>query len=202
MRIKTGIATLVLAVSMSQAARADKLPEQTAEYSATRSIEAKGHKMQQKIHASKGRERTETEIGGMPMITILRPDKKLVWMVIPQLSMYRAMSMDDSKGNPAAPPEGVEITALGKETVSGVETTQYRMLEKTDSGQTIERGLIWLSADGILMKMEAWAGDGSEKAQVRLILTDLKRGRQDPSLFELPEGVREAPPGLAKMFGR
>ena len=182
------------------------------EYSADRvmSGEQGGQSMQMntRVYYAKGKERDETEVHGRSMTTIMRHDKKLAWMVMPDQKMYMEMSYADQAQycnwpcvniEKAKMGEGRGYTTLGREVVSGVETTKYRLVCVDKKGENIE-GIFWVAADGVVMKMDFTATGQRGKSHIVVELRNLKLARQDPGLFEIPKGyskmsMQGMPPG-------
>jgi hypothetical protein len=92
----------------------------------------------------------------------------------------------------------VDITQVGAESVAGQSATKYKMVMKDGSGG----GFIWITSDGIPIKMDMLSKSRGEKTRMTLTLTNLKIGAQDPQLFEVPDGYTAMPKlGGAGGFG-
>ncbi|MBI5180223.1 MAG: hypothetical protein HZA05_02320, partial [Nitrospirae bacterium] len=63
---------------------AEKYQEAKAEYSADEYMEAEQVSMKAKVFHTAGKERREQDMGGMQQIQIIRRDKNLTWMLMPQ----------------------------------------------------------------------------------------------------------------------
>lgn len=170
------------------------------EYSAERVISSeqggKSMQMNARVYYAKGKERDEIEAQGRNMIMIMRHDKKLAWMLVPEQKMYMEMSYADQAQycnwpcaniEKAKLAEGKGYTTLGQETVNGVETTKYKMVCIDKKNQTIE-GQFWVAANGVVIKMDftATAKDGKPQHAV-IELRDMKIAEQSPALFEIPK---------------
>lgn len=191
MRLRRLIAGLGLAVIGAGSAGAAGLPASKVEYSATRVVESEQGSFSGKVHHSAGKERAEMDMGGMKMITIVRPDKQLVWTLMPNEKMYMEMDMRAAQqsGMHSDPTQDVTITELGKETVEGHATTKYKMVMKDNSAA----GFVWLTKDNIPVQMEMLSGQGGEKTRVKISLKDLQLGKQSGALFEVPGGYQKMP---------
>jgi hypothetical protein len=64
---------------------------------------------------------------------------------------------------------------------------------------------MWSTDQGVVVKIDALAADGDTKERLKMDLTELKMGPQDPQLFEIPAGysamnmagmMRGAMPGM------
>jgi hypothetical protein len=83
----------------------------------------------------------------------------------------------------------VDITEVGKETLDGHATTKYKLLMKDGSAG----GFIWITGEGIPVKMDMLSKSGGEKTRVTMTLSNLKVGAQDPQLFEVPADYSAMP---------
>jgi hypothetical protein len=83
----------------------------------------------------------------------------------------------------------VTIEQVGAESVEGHDATKYKMLMKDGSGG----GFIWITQDGIPVKMDFLARNGRDKTRMTVTLTNLTIGAQDPALFEPPADYKAMP---------
>lgn len=58
------------------------------------------------------------------------------------------------------------------------------------NGENLD-GFLWTTPDGITMKIDAVARGKGEKARMKMTMKNLKIGKQDPALFEIPVGYRK-----------
>jgi hypothetical protein len=191
-----------IGVSAADAGPSTSLPQ--VEYSADRVIsgEQGGKSMQlnTRVYYAKGKERDETEAHGQGMTMIMRHDKKLAWILMPDQKMYMETSYADQAQycnwpcvniEKAKMGEGKGYTTLGKEVVNGVETTKYKVVCVDKKGDTIE-GTFWVASNGVVIKMDFTTTGKSGKSQHGVIeLRNLKIAGQDPGLFEIPKGYRK-----------
>ena len=171
------------------------------EYSANRVIsgEQGGQSMQMnaRVYYAMGKERDEIETHGRSMTMIMRHDEKLSWMLMPDQKMYMEMSYADQAQycnwpcvniEKAKMGEGKGYTTLGKEVVSGIETTKYKVVCVDKKGETIE-GTFWVAANGVVIKMDFTTTAKGGKPQHAVIeLRNVKFTAQDPAVFEIPKG--------------
>ncbi len=179
---------------------AGTLPVPTVEYSADRLVETASGSFTGKVYATRDKQRAETNMGSMQSVMILRQDKKVGYMLMPAQHMYRQMDLSNAqKQSGTQPQDQVEITEVGSDTIAGQSTTQYKMIMKDGTAG----GFIWVTKDGIPVKMDAVSRDGKEKTRMTMTLTNLKIGPQDPSLFEVPGGYTAMPDfgGMGNMMG-
>jgi hypothetical protein len=177
-------------------AQAGSLPVPTVEYSADRVIETEKGTFGGRIYAARDKERIEMSMQGMETVTILRRDRGVAWMLIPAQRMYQELDFAQAaEQSGAQPSDQVDITEVGSETIEGLSATKYKMLMKDGSGG----GFIWITADGIPVKMDLLGRSGRDKTRMTVTLKNLVTGPQDASLFELPDGYSGMP--SFKAFG-
>ena len=176
----------VMTLGLNGAAFAADGPK--VEYTADSSMETAQGAMKGRVYSAPGKERREMNQGGQKMITIMRQDKKAVWMLMPEQKMY----METTMGKGDSRPEDmsgykIEQTVVGPETVNGVSTTKSKVIMTDGKGMKMG-GFMWHTADKIAVKTDVIAMDKSNKARIKMDLTNLKVGKQDPALFEIPAG--------------
>jgi Domain of unknown function (DUF4412) len=177
-------------VAFAGEARAVTLSAPTVEYSADRIIESEAGEMQGKVYSAKDRERTEMQMQDMQTVMIIRRDKQLGWMLMPMQKMYSQVDFAQAQQQSgAAPNEQVEITEVGSETIEGHTATKYKMLMKDGSAG----GFIWITTDGIPVKMDMLSKSGRDKSRITMTLKNIQIGAQDPQLFEIPAGYTAMP---------
>jgi hypothetical protein len=83
----------------------------------------------------------------------------------------------------------VEQTTVGPDTVNGVKTTKSKIImkEKKPNGSKMG-GFWWMTKDNIMMKLDVISVDKGRKDRMKMELDNLKIGKQDASLFEVPSG--------------
>lgn len=174
----------------SSVAQAASLPAPSVEYSADRTMETSAGTFTGKVYVAKDKERSETNMGGMQSVMILRRDKQLGWMIMPMQKMYQTLDFAKAQAQSGAAPDNqVEITEVGTESLEGLRATKYKMLMKDGSAG----GFIWMTEHGIPVKMDMLSKDGGEKTRMTITLKNLKIGPQDAQLFELPSGLAAMP---------
>lgn len=176
---------------------AASLPIPTVEYSADRVVESPAGTMEGKVYSALGKERSENNAGGMQSIMILRHDKQLGWMLMPAQKMYQQLDFAKAQRQAGATPaEQVEITEAGSEPIDGNDTTKYKLRMKDGSAG----GFIWITNQGIAVKMDLLSKSDGEKTRITMTLKNLQIGSQDPQLFELPADY-SAMPGMGGALG-
>ena len=190
------VSTLCL-VAFAATANGAGLPVPTVEYSADRVMETEAGTFEGKVYAAKDKERSETSMRGMTSVMILRRDKQLGYMLMPTQKMYQQMDFAKAQQQGGAqPPDQMEITEVGSDTIEGQPTTKYKLIMKDGSAG----GFMWFTKDGIMMKMDTVVKNGRDKSRMTITLKNLKIGSQDASLFEVPSGY-SAMPSFGGGFG-
>lgn len=151
--------------------------------------------MSGKIYISDDKMRTEFS----EMISIVRVDKKVVWMLMPEEKMYMEtvfqMSPKHQIPKAEASPDEVERVFIGKETVNGYATDKYRVTVK---GHKEGSHYVWISTDlGLPLPVKSAALDGSWWQEYR----NIKVGSPNASLFEIPSGYQKVDMPIGIMGG-
>ena len=163
---------------------AAKMQEPKVDYSADSTMEAEGGMtMKSRVYHSPGKQRIEMG-GAGGSVSIIRRDKKVMWQLMGNMYMEMSLNRPDSQ-NPQD--MDVEQTAVGEETVNGVKTTKYKVIATKKDGKKFG-GFFWTTKDGITVKMDLLSKEGDKKFRMSQELTNLKIGKQDPKLFEIPPG--------------
>ncbi len=160
------------------------------EYSADQTISGEGQTFQSKIFRAREKQRMEMSAGGTGQVFITRLDKKVSWVLMPEQRMYTELSLGQAQQN--APNDlrecAMETTKAGAETVNGYATTRYNMKATCPDG-TRYSGSIWATKDDIPVKTDATLqGASGAGRRVVIELRNLKIGKQDPALFDIPQG--------------
>ena len=175
------LASALLVPAMSFAAPP---PEPKVEYSADSTMEIEGGMtMKSRVYHAPGKQRME--MGGEGgNVTIMRKDKKVIWMLMGNMYMETPMNQSDSQD-----PSDMDVqqTAVGDETVNGIKTTKSKVIMTKKDGSKFG-GFFWTTKDGITVKMDLLSKEGDKKMRMSSELTNLKIGKQDPKLFEIPPG--------------
>ena len=181
-------AWLAAIVFLPGAAFAAGFSQPTVEYSADRVMGTDGQTMSGKVFSAPGKERMELE--SAQVVTIMRLDKKLMWTLMPSDKKYMENNFSEQQGKRGKGDYrecDVKQTDAGKETVNGFPTRKMTM-EISCPGDDKQTGTIWLTKENILMRMEASKAGAPKKDVIRIELKNLKIGKQDAALFEIPAG--------------
>ena len=178
------LASALLVPAMSVAAPP---PEPKVEYSADSTMEMEGGMtMKSRVYYSPGKQRTEMG-GAEGNITIMRRDKKVMWILMGNMYMESPMGKSDSH-DPLD--MDVQMTTVGEETINGIKTTKSKVIMTKKDGSKFG-GFFWTTKDGITVKMDLLSKEGDKKMRMSQELTNLKVGKQDPKLFEIPPGYEK-----------
>jgi hypothetical protein len=123
---------------------------------------------------------------------IARLDRKLAWVLVPEQKLAIELSLE----NFGLPTElltgaGVKQTPVGQETIAGMRTTKVHVERAAgQNGNGRFNGDVWTTAEGIIMKIVGNGENQGRAGTVNVSFSDVKVGRQDPALFELPADYR------------
>lgn len=135
--------------------------------------------------------------------TILRMDKDVVWVLMPEQKMYMEMDFNKAKMMQYATDKSADLIErtnnLGKETVSGYVCTKTEYIYKDKSyGSSI----IWLS-DRLQFAIKFESKNSKGKVISTTEYTNIKEGPQAASLFEIPAGYTKfSLGGMIPSFGK
>jgi hypothetical protein len=200
--IVIGLASLLAAWP----AGATPLSRPQAEYSADSTIQNEEGTIQQHVYVTPTKERRETLTGaGDGGVQIFRYDTKIMWMLMPSENMYMEYAMGQKvQGQGSDTSQWTyEDTVMGEETLNGVKVTKYKTIATSTDGKKYG-GFSWRTKEGINVKQDLLYKEGNEKKRMLTELSNLKIGRQDPKLFEIPEGFTKFDMGavMGGMMGR
>ena len=169
------------------------------EYSADSTIQNEEGTIQQRVYATPTKERKEMLTGaGDGAVQIFRFDSKVMWQVMPSEKMYMEHSMA-GKGQGNDPSQWTyEDTVMGEETLNGVKVTKYKTIATSSDGKKYG-GFSWRTKEGISIKQDLLYKEGNDKKRMLTELSNLKIGKQDPKLFEIPDGFQKF--DMAGMMG-
>jgi hypothetical protein len=161
-------------------------------YSATRTVTIDGRDYLDKVFHVPGKEREDVNVGGIPMDFILDLDRARAAVILPALVSYVEIPL---------PPllaqfdrHRLDGKAVGEDRIDGVPATKYR-IDFTASDRTRGNGFLWLSRDNILLRIEGKMARRHRKpTRISMMLSDLRLGPQDRSLFMVPKGLHRIPP--------
>lgn len=192
-------ALIVLAgVSGTTALWAAQLSRPQVEYSADSVMQNEEGTIEQHVYVTPAKERREMLTGsGDGSVQIFRYDSKVMWMLMPSEKMY----MENSMGKAAAKDVSqwdFEETVMGEEVLNDMKVTKYKTIATSTDGKKYG-GFSWRTKEGISLKSDLLYKEGNEKKRMMTDLKNVKIGKQDPKLFEVPEGYTKF--DMAGMMG-
>jgi hypothetical protein len=184
-----------LVVGAALPAQARLLGDAAIPYSAERIVVVNGERYTGRVFHVPGRDRDEQRIQGLAEVFILDTAAKRGFLILPLFGTYVAFAFPELMAeldNPA-----LRRSPIGDEVVNGVRTTKYRV-DYTAADRTRARGFMWLSRQGVLMRLEAGITRPGHKKRlsIRMELAKLAVGPQDPALFQVPTGLFKLPSGM------
>ena len=168
---------ILLAASLAQA----------AEFSATMVTKAGGKEIPGKIYVKGNNVRNEVQVAGQTSIHIMRPDKKLIWIIMPQQKAYMEMGFSQEaqqKILPLTEEQKAKMQKVGTETINGYACDKY---ETTMSHQGKPMKVYTWVATDLGMPIKIVSQDGSFAMEYK----DIKPGQVADSLFEPPQDYRK-----------
>jgi hypothetical protein len=199
MNIKALLPAFLLA-SFGLVAPAHAWKGPTVEYSADSYFETAEATMDGKLYYAPGKEVREYNQDGQKMISIMRHDKKVMWMLMPEDKSYMEMKIP-KEGRPGdMSAYDIKQTNIGPETVNGIKTTKSKIIMTGPKGVKLG-GFYWTTREGIVVKVDAIAIDKKSKARIKQELKNLKVGKLNPSVFDIPAGYTRMSMGLGAMMG-
>ncbi len=195
-RFLLSLALLVLPV----AAEAALIGDASVPYSADRTVVEDGKTYVGRMWSTPGMQRHEQTINNVRMTAILRADRHVMWLLLPDFNIFTELPLSDTLtryADPALLPPPVAREALG-----GVETRKYPIHHRDQNGAEAD-GFLWQDERGIVWRL---AGDyttpNGRRTHVVASLSHLRPGPQDPALFTVPPGMQPLPAqAVAPMLG-
>ncbi len=175
------IFSVIFSVSFAALAFLGVAQAKASEFSADMFIVPKGDEpMQGKIFVKGDKVKQETCGDDETQVMIIRPDRKLTWMLSPEEKTYIEMpyqSADKTFEEWTADKEK-NAKFLGEETVSGMPCRKYEIMEDG------EKTSLWIAKQfPFPIKIE--------DSEMTLEYKNIKLGPLDDSLFELPAGYEK-----------
>ena len=183
------IGVAVLALSPTAGARADVL-DLKVEYAAESTVGTGERARPGRLWRTPTALRHETIQANRVETVIVRLDRGLAWLLVPELTT--AIEMDLSAfALVGALGDGKSVSqkALGSETIAGVQATKYRVTGNGQGAGAFD-GFVWARADGVVLRIDGEGESLGQRGLVALSFTNVRVGRQDPALFEPPAGFR------------
>lgn len=202
--LPVSVATLL----MSFNTYAQEMPRPQVGYTGVRTIQTGAGSYETTVYYEDSKERSEMNYSGQSMVSIMRHDMGMLWMLMPGgLYMEQPLDFSAPTMGPGQPPraptvaEGSvvsEFTEEGREAINGFDTTRYRMKAENADGSVVA-GQIWLTEHNIPIQIRMLIESGAETGDVVISLQDLTIGDQPDDLFEIPSGYQKL--NVANMSG-
>ena len=160
---------------------------QAAEFTATMVTKAGGVEIPGKIYVKENKVRNEVQAGGQTSIHILRPDKKVVWIIMPQQKAYVEMPITHTaqqKMLPLTEDQKAKMKKVGTETINGYACDKY---ETTMSHQGKPMKVFTWVATELGVPIKIVSEDGSFSMEYK----DIKPGQVADSLFDVPQDYKK-----------
>lgn len=155
------------------------------EFSADIVMKSEGKTMMGKMFSQSDKVRHEFSEEGRKAISIMRVDKKVIWMVMPEEKMYMEMPFGPQEQVMASKVEGeVERKLVGTDTIDGHPSEKYLITYKSQ-GQT-HKVYQWIAKD-LKFPIKTEAVDGKWSMEFK----NVRLGSQAANLFEIPQGYQK-----------
>jgi hypothetical protein len=188
--MRAAIFTLVIATFAAVSAQAATLGDAKIGFSADRTLIVDGKTYHGRMWTMPGKERHEQDLNGIPAAFVLRSDTPLAELVLPELHTIVEFLLPAELHLFADP--RLTRRPVGHETINNIPTTKYAIDETVPEGHGA--GFLWLSEDGIPMKLDGtFTRNSGKAATLRWELTHVHLGPQPAALFEPPHGFSKLP---------
>jgi hypothetical protein len=140
-----------------------------------------------KVYVKNNKMRNEVEAAGLASIHIMRPDKKLIWIIMPQQKAYMEMPLSqEAQQKMMILPENAKTSMkkVGADTINGYACDKYETV-MTHQGKTM-KVFTWIAPD-LGLPIRIMSEDGSFSMEYR----DIKPGQVEDALFEPPQGYNK-----------
>ncbi|MEK9149446.1 MAG: DUF4412 domain-containing protein, partial [Candidatus Desantisbacteria bacterium] len=202
MGLVMGAMLLVIVAEAKAVAIKEKMQKPTVEYSADMTIKAGQVAIDSRIYYAPGKRREEMVFEKHKNITIIRSDKNLIWTIMPEQKMYTEIEIGEKSQDVTDCKDCnlVDWKPAGTEVVNGLTTTKYKFSTSCPKHGKPE-GNMWFTKEWIMVKMEIVISTKEEKMDMKMNLKNLKIGKQDPLLFEVPKGYQKSG-GVGDLFSK
>jgi hypothetical protein len=183
-------AIVVLAVApliASTPARADELPSLEASYSADwQAAYGEQRQIGRVYHVNGSEMQALYKDGEETPAAILRADEEVLCLLFPDRQAYVELPVS---GVQSAVFEYelyyFDAELVGRETMDGEAVSKYHVTGTDSSVGTLDLD-VWVTDDGIYMRIEGEQTSGGVKKRVLIVKTNIERGPQDATLFQPP----------------
>lgn len=157
-----------------------------AEFSALMMVKDGDKVISGKILMQNNKMRQEFNDAEGQTVTIVRPDKKVVWLVSPLKRTYLELPLKAQLPGQfiQIPPDALQKRRVGQECVNGYEADKYEFMVRNKTG--LEKQTAWV-AQKLAVPIKMIAGE----RRFSLEYKSIKEGAQADRLFELPPGYQK-----------
>ena len=157
-----------------------------AEFSASMLVKDDAKIMPGKIQVSNGKLRQEFTDERGQTITIVRPDLKVVWLILPGRGSYMEIPLTTKLPGQfiQIPPQAVGKRQVGQERLNGYDTEKFEV--SVPVGRGLEKQTYWVAAKlGLPIKMEC------RERQFSLEYQSIREEKVPDRRFNLPPGLKK-----------
>ena len=157
-----------------------------AEFSALMMVKDDAKVMPGKIQVSDGKLRQEFSDEGGQTITIVRPDLKVVWVILPLQGSYMEIPLTTKLPGQfiQIPPQALQKRLVGQERLNGYDTEKYEV--SVPVGRGLEKQTYWVAPKlGLPIKMEC------RERQFSLEYQSIREEKVPDRQFNLPPGLKK-----------
>ena len=182
--------------ALAAPAWAETLPFPKASYSADATFESRGHQTLAHLNIDHDKERRVVKLTDTAeSVVIIRRDKGKLYRLSPSGRAAVEMRTSTAAASGETGPPGANVDALygidavaqGKKTIAGQPTTKFHI--KSGDGSAMVDADVWSTDDGIVMRIVGKNPFDSEEPPGKIELSNVTRGPQDATLFEVPKGT-------------
>lgn len=138
--------------------------------------------------------RLETLESGRPQTVIVRVDRNVAMLLVPEMRMAIETDLSGLSLTQAllGGSDKLKATSMGPETIEGTRTTRWQV-ETSDPKAGWFRGFVWSTQRGVVMKIEGEGEHRARRGYVHLLFRNVRVATQDIGLFEPPAEFRRLP---------
>lgn len=191
---RPSLIVVLAALLVSAAAEAAGPLDLVVEYSADAVIGTREQARPGKLWRTPMALRLETQENGRPQTVIVRVDRNLALLLVPEMRLAIETDLSGLSLTQAllGSSDRLKSTSLGPDTVEGTRTTRWRV-ETSDPKAGWFRGFVWSTDRGVVMKIEGEGEHRNKRGYVHLLFRNVKIAPQDGGLFEPPGDYRRLP---------
>lgn len=119
--------------------------------------------------------------------SVVRPDKKMTYIIYPSARMYSVMQISPADAEIAN--QKLEKKPLGKETIDGHACVKNQVMVRNPKGTVILQATTWNAADLKDFPIQIEMKDNGNSTILHFMNVSLVR--PDPKLFDIPAGFKE-----------